>query len=869
MAGYSDTRKMIIDALMGRPEGTQIQPEDHQAFALQIIDYIRSVELVAGNATPIGFADADTVPIQPYNGQAVYLSSVSGSNTVTFTNFIDQNGNAISVTSTANVIKLITLLWNGQYWSSQVTSVNAVRDTTDGYLFMGVATPTTNPGTPNQKVFYLASPGTYPNFSSFVVNTNEIGIFRYDTEWIFESLPLNSVRYDVPQNLNDQQKRQAQENIDAVPKSVIDGGDTIEETKHEESEFTSSIVFFRGSQGNNGFVDGFKSEIFAIPNNFFKIVANCFANNQYYAGITFLRGGTYAEANWIADYGQVSGAPTQSNSEVEILASDLPEGTTHIVVAGKADGTLGCSVFTSSHYRGIEKRLSDVENKFNEDYLITTKSLNEEINEDITTSLIKTYGSDSFTSNNAIEPSGNVTNDNTLNTTTFLPIPNGITKIEAFCLGNNVYYNGVSFYSNANIVYISNDYISGYPRQQGSNSFLVTIPAENIPIGAKFIRVTTRAAQKSESYVKFYYNEVVKSIKSVAESFNGAKKNHAIIGKKSSLTGNDNITVTTPHTCSGYSICVRFDVGDSLNGEVILEGIGYFTTNIPCIKIDGNKIYVREGSGDSDPNIQGGGGSSSFTEYVHGLQLKHNVVLSIVRDRAKGYVSKISLSSEGQTYEIGGGAVFKSVGQNLMKLSVSEASVSNAMLSFSLSEKKVWIFGDSFLDFLIRYCTDGVSDTISKNVLIDGYPGRRSQQAYDSLVHSLEISSPKILVWALAGNDKCSMTEVSPSWMYYYEQVKILCEKNGVELVLYVAENCPNSTASPFPSNVYKNTKRNEFIKQESGLRYVDLYSALIKDDKTAEWYEGMLFTDGVHPSALGAKVIWQEYIASVPEMIS
>lgn len=126
MAGYADTRQMIIDTLMGRMAGTEIQPEDHQKFALQITDYVRSVELVAGNATPIGFADADTVPVQPDNGQAVYLSSVGGAQTVTFSNFIGQNGNPISVTSTANVIKLVTLLWNGQYWSSQVTSVKAV-----------------------------------------------------------------------------------------------------------------------------------------------------------------------------------------------------------------------------------------------------------------------------------------------------------------------------------------------------------------------------------------------------------------------------------------------------------------------------------------------------------------------------------------------------------------------------------------------------------------------------------------------------------------------------------------------------------------------------------------------------------------------
>ena len=195
MAGYSDTRQMIIDTLMGRMAGTEIQPEDHQKFALQITDYIRSVELVAGNANPIGFADADTVPVQPDNGQAIYLSSVGGAQTVTFSNFIGQNGSPISVTSTANVIKLVTLLWNGQYWSSQVTSVNAVRDTTNGYLFMGVATPTTNPGTPDQKVFYLASTaGTYTYFGG-LTKEGEITILKYNNSWEKEVITLKDSDY--------------------------------------------------------------------------------------------------------------------------------------------------------------------------------------------------------------------------------------------------------------------------------------------------------------------------------------------------------------------------------------------------------------------------------------------------------------------------------------------------------------------------------------------------------------------------------------------------------------------------------------------------------------------------------------------------
>ena len=125
MAGYLDTRQLIIDTLTGRPAGTEIQPEDHQAFALQLNDYIRSVELVAGNSTPIAFAEAETVPVQPDNGQAVYLSQVNRGTTVTFTNFHGQDGNPIAVTADINTVKFVTLLWNGAYWSVQTTSVSA------------------------------------------------------------------------------------------------------------------------------------------------------------------------------------------------------------------------------------------------------------------------------------------------------------------------------------------------------------------------------------------------------------------------------------------------------------------------------------------------------------------------------------------------------------------------------------------------------------------------------------------------------------------------------------------------------------------------------------------------------------------------
>lgn len=54
----------------------------------------------------------------------------------------------------------------------------------EGYTFMGVATPKTNPGTPDQKVFYIANgKGTYANFGGLAVDDDTIAIFYWDSAW--------------------------------------------------------------------------------------------------------------------------------------------------------------------------------------------------------------------------------------------------------------------------------------------------------------------------------------------------------------------------------------------------------------------------------------------------------------------------------------------------------------------------------------------------------------------------------------------------------------------------------------------------------------------------------------------------------------
>lgn len=58
------------------------------------------------------------------------------------------------------------------------------------YQFAGFANTSTNPGTPDQNVIYLAGPGTYPNFGGTVVPDGALGAFKYNGSWQYTVVAL-------------------------------------------------------------------------------------------------------------------------------------------------------------------------------------------------------------------------------------------------------------------------------------------------------------------------------------------------------------------------------------------------------------------------------------------------------------------------------------------------------------------------------------------------------------------------------------------------------------------------------------------------------------------------------------------------------
>lgn len=114
-----------------------------------------------------------------------------------------------------------------------------------GYQFMGVATTSTNPGTPDQKVLYVAAEGTYSRLGNLSVPANSIGFFKYNGSWSLETINCvtlcdNLTTNDPSQALTASMGKALNDRID----SMIEGGEgSIIESDHPKT----NIVIYAGS----------------------------------------------------------------------------------------------------------------------------------------------------------------------------------------------------------------------------------------------------------------------------------------------------------------------------------------------------------------------------------------------------------------------------------------------------------------------------------------------------------------------------------------------------------------------------------------------------------------------------------------------
>ena len=261
------------------------------------------------------------------------------------------------------------------------------------------------------------------------------------------------------------------------------------------------------------------------------------------------------------------------------------------------------------------------------------------------------------------------------------------------------------------------------------------------------------------------------------------------------------------------------------------------------VEVDSTNLYITNDS-------------TSYT-VPHGLSISDNITLMICNETS-GNVSLIRVSSNGQEFNYttairflmdAGSPKIQSIGSVLTECTFSWVSKNvNA---------PIWLFGDSYFSWYDNRWTYYLArDGYTKNCLLNGYAGEASKGAYDALINLLAITTPKMVVWCMGMNDGDSESAVNANWERYYNRLINLSKKYGFEIVLYTVPT------TPVINNEFKNV-----IVRGSGYRYIEADLAVRIDDN-GNWIPGALNPDNVHPTTMGAKIIYYRVISDLPEIM-
>lgn len=198
-----------------------------------------------------------------------------------------------------------------------------------GAVYGGIASRTTNPGTPKTKVFYLPTEvGEYPNFGYLSVVENEIAFLYYDgTNWTKQSVDFSNNFNDINDklsNLSDELVRSTSE----IVRSEI----SIEETVENQYMLSTKTI------KDDSIYKAYSMDYYPVePNKFFRIIGT--AKGIDVATIALLANKEATEAQSVYDV---------SKSLDDIVNADrvlfIPEGVSYVAVSRNKTYTSKCYV---------------------------------------------------------------------------------------------------------------------------------------------------------------------------------------------------------------------------------------------------------------------------------------------------------------------------------------------------------------------------------------------------------------------------------------------------------------------------------------------------------------------------------------------
>ena len=703
------------------------------------------------------------------------------------------------------------------------------------YQFAGIATPSTNPGTPDQNVFYIGGPGTYTNFNGSVVPDGYIGVFKYNGSWNFETLQVGK-NYDSELSQIEQDVDSMADNfMDVYPVNLFNKNAA---TSNRYVSKDSGLIGTNSSWVATEYID----VSYLTTGDVLKI-----KKTTSFSGAI---GWAFYNENKVFTHGGNSVSPAWQSGDKYFRCS-IPASEIDVDMI-----TLNTIPSTYVPYVAKHKELKTG--------VVTTDKI---ANEAVTTEKLAPGAiggaisgeSQKYISFNVFDINKAQLGYINKNTGAFVPLSSGEYRATDFIPVAPVVrsYNYKTYGSvGGHAVYDTNkQYLRStgetytYVEGDGYVRFTITVNAtykfilyEDLNITGAFAptyqeQIITPfngsqifAKENTPSLIPAYssvgQNGVGKTAESLDASLIDSGGNRMNIGNFLHYLKSNRIVSFTAKITTVGTLDVGF--GRSLSN-------GYF------VRVDSTYIDIRKYTGT-------GTNSTSISKQAHGLTIDSFITVVFTAKYKKFTVNIVS--SDGQYNYSMDDDLREQYGYAFAEVTAGMV-VTNAVLRIASDRmrKPIWVIGDSYTSFYSqRWTYQMVNGYGIDQTAIIGLAGGTSEDMYPELQNALLYGTPKFLVWALGMNDSYW------KWKDIVIKVEMLCRSLGIELILQTI---------PWPTDGSK-ASINNYVKT-SGYRYVDVYNA-VSSDENGTWYPGML-DDGVHPTMFGAKAIAGRYLVDFPEL--
>lgn len=377
-----------------------------------------------------------------------------------------------------------------------------------------------------------------------------------------------------------------------------------------------------------------------------------------------------------------------------------------------------------------------------------------------------------------------------------------------------------------------------------ANSIIENATSFVAPVNAIYVRVTIRSIDDGFVLSDIRENSYPKYSPFIKSEFapNIAKKNYA------RTTGNlsNGNSLSLPEYSNTIKKNERIMFSANITSFSSVEiGMRRYSANtkVNRISIDTNNIVVYPYTG-------------SGVSYPHGLTIQNNI--QVIMETTSLYGVKITLVSNGVRFQ-----VETQWNRRYLDYAFAESinsTLTECVLSWSCTDfdKDIWMFGDSYFGYTDKWFYYFHQAGYDNNVLMDAYPGEDSSTSLASLKNLLKIGKPQRIIWCLGMNDGGDdSTYPSTAWMNGITELLTICAENNIEAILATIPTVPT----------VNNERKNYYVRNVFGKQYIDFANA-VGAQANGTWFDGMLSTDGVHPTDAGAKALYMAVVTDAPQVM-